>query len=109
MIIHELLHVLGSPHEHQRPDRDKYIDIKWTNVYKGLAYNFFKFKFENDQTGLELQCPVENPVIGPDGPEGGPVTEPEKYDRCLAPQGFKIRDYDIGYDYASIMHYSTTA
>ena len=27
-IVHELLHTLGMVHEHQRPDRDKYVVIK---------------------------------------------------------------------------------
>lgn len=31
-ILHELSHVIGLTHEHQRPDRDKYIQINWNNV-----------------------------------------------------------------------------
>lgn len=31
-IIHELGHVIGFWHEHQRPDRDDYVEVQWANV-----------------------------------------------------------------------------
>jgi ssRNA-specific RNase YbeY (16S rRNA maturation enzyme) len=31
-IVHELLHVVGFHHEHQRPDRNKYVEILWDNI-----------------------------------------------------------------------------
>lgn len=31
VVIHELLHALGVPHEHQRPDRAHYIDVVYSN------------------------------------------------------------------------------
>jgi len=39
-ILHELGHCLGLFHEHQRYDRDLYIEIKWWNIYFKKWYNF---------------------------------------------------------------------
>lgn len=36
IIWHELLHVLGFEHEHQRPDRDSFIRVEYDNVEKGM-------------------------------------------------------------------------
>lgn len=40
VVIHELGHVLGLLHEHQRPDRDAYVKINYQNVYKDAFYCF---------------------------------------------------------------------
>ena len=34
-ILHEMMHVLGFEHEHQRPDRDLYITIRYPNFLSG--------------------------------------------------------------------------
>ena len=42
-IYHELFHVMGLLHEHQRKDRDEYVTIKWENIPYGYDKHFAKF------------------------------------------------------------------
>ena len=42
VIAHELGHVIGFVHEHQRPDRDMYVNINYNNITKGYRYAFEK-------------------------------------------------------------------
>ncbi len=52
VIAHELLHLLGVGHEHQRPDRDRYLAVNWSNINVDHAFNFFKDRWD---TELHLQ------------------------------------------------------
>ncbi len=40
VIVHEFLHGLGFMHEHQRPDRDKYITVKKDNIMDRFLFAF---------------------------------------------------------------------
>ncbi|XP_060068159.1 protein SpAN-like [Ylistrum balloti] len=42
---HELLHAIGLFHEQSRPDRDKYVDIKFKNVIPRTRGNFNRFSY----------------------------------------------------------------
>ncbi|TKR76399.1 hypothetical protein L596_017540 [Steinernema carpocapsae] len=41
-IIHEMMHVVGFYHEHERWDRDNYIDIIWQNIDRAALDQFGK-------------------------------------------------------------------
>ncbi len=43
-MIHELGHVLGLMHEHQRPDRDKFISIRLSGVESNHTFAYKKFR-----------------------------------------------------------------
>ena len=54
IILHEICHALGMWHEHNRPDRDEYIEILEENIKDGGQRNFLKRnKFEVDSQGTE--------------------------------------------------------
>ena len=42
-IYHEMFHVLGLLHEHQRKDRDQYVTIQWANIPHGHNKQFVKY------------------------------------------------------------------
>lgn len=40
VVLHELGHTAGMQHEHTRPDRDKYLTVRWENIYPDSLANF---------------------------------------------------------------------
>ena len=50
-IFHEVFHVMGLLHEHQRPDRDNYVEIHWANVPWALDQQF-RIRHNSDTLGL---------------------------------------------------------
>lgn len=40
VIAHEIAHALGFAHQHNSPERDKYVKIEWENIKKGKEHNF---------------------------------------------------------------------
>eukprot|EP00438_Fugacium_kawagutii_P035228 Skav227187 [mRNA] locus=scaffold2048:68037:102381:+ [translate_table: standard] len=54
-IIHELGHVLGMTHEHQRPMRDNYVQVHWKNVEAdGLEAQFVIETWADTQTDYDI-------------------------------------------------------
>ncbi|XP_057290729.1 zinc metalloproteinase nas-6-like [Hydractinia symbiolongicarpus] len=41
-VMHQIMHVLGFYHEHNRPDRDNHVKINWNNIEKGYQDKFNK-------------------------------------------------------------------
>lgn len=43
-ILHELMHVLGFVHEHQRPDRDQYVKVKCEHLMPNVTQDFRRLR-----------------------------------------------------------------
>jgi hypothetical protein len=56
-IIHELIHAIGYDHMHSHSDRDKYVNIIWSNIDRKTYNNFEKVdarKFSNFNTPYDF-------------------------------------------------------
>jgi hypothetical protein len=83
IVVHEMGHVLGLTHEHQRPDRDGHILINWGNIvnnasiksqfltnepkyydYKKYKYDFFSCMHYGNKSGTRSNDlnTIESPV-----------------------------------------------
>ncbi|VDI47341.1 Hypothetical predicted protein, partial [Mytilus galloprovincialis] len=41
VIIHEMMHAIGSWHEQSRQDRDSYMTVIWDNIPEGAKSNYY--------------------------------------------------------------------
>ena len=39
-LLHTLFHILGRYHEHERPDREKYVDVIEENIIEGIIVTY---------------------------------------------------------------------
>ena len=90
VIVHEIMHLLGVGHEHQRPDRGKCVKINWDNIQSGTAYNFFMDMWDSSSATPDLCY------------NSGNIRD---YSECSS--GLVRKDYGYGYDYESVMHYQS--
>ena len=42
-VLHMLFHILGRYHEHERADRDSYIDVIKENIIEGIYTHVYKY------------------------------------------------------------------
>lgn len=57
-IIHEIGHSVGLWHEQSREDRDRYIEILWSNIDKSYAHNFEMHASDGDDIGTYDYCSI---------------------------------------------------
>ncbi|XP_046700572.1 hatching enzyme 1.2 [Silurus meridionalis] len=88
VVSHQLMHALGFVHEQSRADRDKYVTIMWSKIWK--AENLTKLKVDPDFTLNSTCCCMRR-------------------DRVRNFEKFKMNNMDMPYDYGSIMHFGKFA
>ncbi|XP_051564820.1 hatching enzyme 1.2-like isoform X1 [Myxocyprinus asiaticus] len=91
---HQLMHALGFVHEQSRADRDKYVTVMWSNIWKDRVRNFEKFKTNN------LDTPYDYSSIMHFGryaytEDGGPTIVPKRTWNVKIGQRFGPSDLDI--------------
>lgn len=73
-LIHELGHVLGLMHEHQRTDRDRYIRILWENVEPQFLYAYAVLNMDEGATPYDFDS-IMHYHSGSYGIRGAPTFE----------------------------------
>lgn len=91
VIIHELMHALGFYHQQSAADRDEWVTINWENIKPGkTARLYLDYDWKDSISIVRIV-------------HTGREHNFNKYDNRT------VTDYGIGYDYESIMHYSSYA
>lgn len=67
-IGHELGHLLGLLHEHQRSDRDEYLTILWQNVPSGLEFLLAPFVNSENRSPYDFESIMHYPPGGVGAP-----------------------------------------
>ncbi|XP_039630813.1 astacin-like metalloendopeptidase [Polypterus senegalus] len=80
VVIHEIIHALGFYHEHNRSDRDKYVNVIWSNVQPGQEDQFSILQTNNLNTkydyGSIMHYGRYNFAINPSMPTLEPIPNP---------------------------------
>lgn len=62
-ILHELMHVLGFYHEHNRADRDDYLTINYENIAEEKQANFIKLNMKQYKKPLLFEFDYDSIMI----------------------------------------------
>ncbi len=77
-VIHEVLHVIGLYHEHQRMDRDQYINIIWDNVNPQFKPQFIKLDFDTYGVAYDFSSIMQYSFSSFARPEGVETMVPHR-------------------------------
>ncbi|XP_062575528.1 uncharacterized protein LOC134237456 [Saccostrea cucullata] len=61
-VVHELMHAVGQMHEQSRQDRDKYIEVFFSNLAQGQEDNFVNDKPTYDRTPYDVESIMQYPL-----------------------------------------------
>ena len=65
VVVHELLHTLGFMHEMNRPDRNDYVSMVWSNIGADSASQFWRDAWAStDEASLPAQCTYSGQADG---------------------------------------------
>lgn len=83
VIVHQLGHVIGLQHEHNRSDRDSYVRIVWDNVTPGLEHNFeIRFSARDGLRAYDYDSIIHYPATAFSG-NGNPTIVPLRANRDI--------------------------
>ncbi|XP_065149391.1 hatching enzyme 1.2 [Paramisgurnus dabryanus] len=91
---HELMHALGFVHEQSRADRDNYVTIVWSNIWKDRMRNFEKFKTNNLDTPYDFGSIMHFGMYAY-SEDGGPTILPKRNRNVKIGQRSGPSDLDI--------------